>query len=103
MEHLNARAYAKRHAEASQAVAHVLHAAQSQGFDLTVIGSFARGDFRAHSDVDLLARGAHDRKSRIVIERLVAESMRPFAMPYDLIFEDDLTEDRLREFLNDGL
>lgn len=101
MEALAAERRDARHQQASAAVARILEDAASAGAEITVIGSLAKGDFRAHSDVDLLVRGRADLQSRRAIERLVAERMRGYEIPYDLIFEDDLTEDRLRELLND--
>ncbi len=90
-----------RRENASAAVFHILRDAAAKGIDISLVGSLARGDFRAHSDVDLLVRGPLDPKRRLLVERLVADGMRGSDIPYDLIFEADLTEDRLREFLND--
>jgi predicted nucleotidyltransferase len=86
---------------ASAAVSRILLDASGNGIDVTLFGSLARGDFRAHSDVDLLVRGSMDSRRRLLAERIVAEGMRASNIPYDLIFEADLTEDRLRELLND--
>lgn len=101
MDALAAKRRETRHEQASAAVAGILRAAESNGIIITVIGSLARGDFRSHSDVDLLVRGPADSKRRRLVERLVADGMRASAIPYDLIFEDDLTKDRLQEFLHD--
>jgi predicted nucleotidyltransferase len=101
MDSLTAKRRETRHGLASAAVARILHEAGSDGIDITLIGSLARGDFRSHSDVDLLVRGRVNPKRRLLAERLVADAMRGSDIPYDLIFEDDLTEDRLQELLND--
>lgn len=101
METLTAKRRETRHALASEAVARILRDANDEGIDITLIGSLARADFRAHSDVDVLVRGRITRKLRLTVERLVADGMRGSDIPYDLIFEDDLTEDRLQEILND--
>jgi predicted nucleotidyltransferase len=101
MDALTAKRRETRHERASAAVARILHEAASEGLDITLVGSLARGDFRSHSDVDLLVRGPMDLKRRLLIERMVAEVMRGSDIPYDLIFQDDLTEDRLQEFLDD--
>ncbi len=92
----------RRHSAASAAVSQVLRDASSKGVDITLVGSLARGDFRSHSDVDLLVRGPMDRKRRALAEQLVADGMRASEIPYDLVFEADLTHDRLQEFL-DGI
>ena len=86
---------------ASAAVSGILLDASRRGIEIVLVGSLARGDFRAHSDVDLLVRGPIDSKRRLLVERLVADGMRASDIAYDLIFEADLTEDRLQEFLND--
>ena len=101
MDALTAKRRETRHERASAAVARILRAAERDGIDITVIGSLAKGDFRSHSDVDLLVRGPIDPKRRRLVERLVADGMRSSAIPYDLIFEDDLTEDRLQDLLHD--
>ncbi|MET3615353.1 putative nucleotidyltransferase [Rhizobium aquaticum] len=101
MQGLTARRRETRFERASAAVARILDDAGKDGFEITVIGSLAKGDFRAHSDVDLLVRGPSDLHRRRSIERLVADQMRACEIPYDLVFEDDLTEDRLRELLHD--
>jgi predicted nucleotidyltransferase len=86
---------------ASAAVAGILLDASRLDIEIALVGSLARGDFRAHSDVDLLVRGPIDSKRRLLVERLVADGMRASDIAYDLIFEADLTEDCLQEFLND--
>ncbi|MDR6820692.1 putative nucleotidyltransferase [Neorhizobium sp. 2083] len=101
MDALTVRRREARHERASAAVARILHAAERNGIEITIIGSLAKGDFRSHSDVDFLVRGPIEPKRRHLVERLVADGMRPSAVPYDLIFEDDLTEDRVLELLHD--
>jgi predicted nucleotidyltransferase len=98
---LTAKRRDARHQLASSAVDRILRDAGAIDIEITLIGSLARDDFRAHSDVDLLVRGAADGLGRLLVERLVADAMRASGIPYDLIFEDDLTEDRLQELLND--
>ncbi|WP_244618866.1 nucleotidyltransferase domain-containing protein [Rhizobium sp. 18065] len=86
---------------ASAAVSRILQEATVQSVSITLVGSLARGDFRSHSDVDLLIRGPMSPARRLLVERLVADAMRGSDIPYDVIFEADLTEDRLQDFLND--
>jgi predicted nucleotidyltransferase len=71
------------------------------GIDIVVIGSLARGEFKSHSDVDFLVRGALDRPGRAKVERAVAAAMRGSGIPYDLIYAADLTPERLTEFERD--
>lgn len=101
MDTLTARRREARYERASAAVDHILRAAERDGIDIKVIGSLAKGDFRCHSDVDLLVRSPTDRTRRRLVEKLVADGMRSSTIPYDLIFEDDLNEDRLQELLHD--
>jgi predicted nucleotidyltransferase len=100
---LTAKRLELRRELASAAVARILHNAANEGIDITLVGSLARGDFRLHSDVDLLVRGLVDPKRRLLAERLVAVAMRSSDIPYDLMFEEDLTEGRLQEILNDSV
>ena len=74
---------------------------ERDGVNVAVIGSLARGQFSAHSDVDLLVRGPLDPASRTRIERTVADAFRGASIPYDLIFATDVTAERLVEFEND--
>ena len=90
---------AARHAQARLAVDRIRRVAADAGLSIQPVGSFAREDFRLHSDIDLLVRSPVDRSRRAAAERLVAESLRGLDIPYDLIFEDDLTAERLEEFL----
>lgn len=102
MTALTARRRDRRRDAASAAVSRILRDASSSHIEMTLVGSLAKGDFRSHSDVDLLVRGPMDPKRRLLAERLVAEGMDASGIPYDLIFEADLSDDRLQEFL-DGI
>jgi predicted nucleotidyltransferase len=68
------------------------------GFDIVVIGSLARREFKAHSDVDFLIRGGLETQARAKVERAVAAAMRGSGISYDLIYGADLAPERLREF-----
>ncbi|OQP83898.1 nucleotidyltransferase [Rhizobium rhizosphaerae] len=103
MEALTAKRQAERHGRARHAVDEIRQRAAEAGLSIQPVGSFARGDFRLHSDIDLLVRGPIDRCHRVAAERIVAESLRGVDIPYDLIFEEDLTAERLEEFLRDSL
>jgi predicted nucleotidyltransferase len=92
-----------RRARALQRVAAIIEAASKIGLDITLVGSLARSDFRIHSDIDLIVRGELSPDRRLEAERLVAEHLRGTDLPYDLLFETDLTEDRIRELLADAL
>lgn len=101
MSELTEKRRAARQALASASVAAILQDASSMGIDIALIGSLAKGDFRVHSDIDLLVRGRTDLERRLAVERMVAKAMRASDIPYDLLFEDDLGEDRVRELLHD--
>lgn len=61
------------------------------GIDIQVFGSLARGDFRAHSDVDFLVDGPIDFEIRVAVETGVAAAMRESGLPYDIIHLDYMT------------
>ena len=69
------------------------------GINVVVIGSLARREFKSHSDVDFLVRGALDTRAKV--ERAVAAAMRESGISYDLIYAADLTPERLEEFERD--
>jgi predicted nucleotidyltransferase len=92
----------RRRATAVARVDPLLRALRSDGYDIVLIGSLARREFRSHSDVDLLVRGKLNTPARATVERAVAAAMRGSGIPYDLIYADDLTPERLKEFENDA-
>jgi predicted nucleotidyltransferase len=91
----------RRRATAVARVDPLLRALRLDGFDVVVIGSLARREFKSHSDVDFLVRGGVDTERRAKVERAVAAAMRGSGIAYDLIFAADLTPERLREFERD--
>jgi predicted nucleotidyltransferase len=92
---------ARRLATAVVRVEPLLRELHLDGIDIVVIGSLARGEFKSHSDVDFLVRGALDTQGRAQVERAVAAAMRGSGIPYDLIYAADLTAERLKEFERD--
>ncbi|MGE6743531.1 nucleotidyltransferase domain-containing protein [Allorhizobium pseudoryzae] len=101
MNALLATRRAARQEQADESVARILEDARRHGLDLLVVGSLGKGDFRLHSDVDLLVRGAITPARRALAERLVAQHLRHTGLPYDLLFEADLSPDRLADLLHD--
>jgi predicted nucleotidyltransferase len=91
----------RRRATAVARVEPLLRGLRSDGFDLVVIGSLARREFKSHSDVDFLVRGNLDTRGRAKVERAVAAAMRGSGISYDLIYANDLTPERLKEFERD--
>lgn len=91
----------RRRATALARVDSLLRDLHLDGFDLVVIGSLARREFKSHSDVDLLVRGRPDTLARAKVERAVAAAMRGSGISYDLIYAADLTPERLEEFERD--
>ena len=90
-----------RRATAIARLGPLLRDLRSQGYDLDVVGSLARQEFKSHSDVDLLVRGGLNATERATVERAVAAAMRGSAISYDLIYAADLTPARLKEFERD--
>ncbi|WP_377287791.1 nucleotidyltransferase domain-containing protein [Rhizobium sp. SG2393] len=103
MDALIAQRRRSRHAMASTAAAAFVAAARDHGIAVTLVGSLARGDFGSHSDVDVLVDGPQDRQARCLLERLAAGCFRQPGLDYDLIFAEDLTADRVQEFLHDAV
>jgi predicted nucleotidyltransferase len=91
---------ANRLLSARESAACIVEDAQRLGIDVSVVGSLAKNSFKVHSDIDLLVHGSAAPHRRAAIERLVADHMRGTDIPYDLIFEADLTPDRLKEMLH---
>jgi predicted nucleotidyltransferase len=91
----------RRRATAVARVDPLLRDLRLDGFDLAVIGSLARREFKSHSDVDFLIRGRLDAQGRAKVERAVAAAMRGSGISYDLIYAADLTPERLEEFERD--
>jgi predicted nucleotidyltransferase len=91
----------RRRATAVARLSPLLRDLRSAGFDLVVIGSLARREFKAHSDVDVLVRAPLDTPGRAKVERAVASAMRGSGIAYDLIYAADLTPERLKEFERD--
>jgi predicted nucleotidyltransferase len=91
----------RRRATATARLDPLLRELRSSGFDLAVIGSLARREFKSHSDVDLLVRGRLDTPGRAKVERAMAAAMRGSGISYDLIYAEDLSPARLKEFERD--
>lgn len=94
------RTSARRNA-ARACASRVIEEAKGHGVDISVVGSLAKGRFRTHSDVDLLVRGKTDGAHRAMVEKLVADQLRGTELPYDLIFEADISPERVRDLLHD--
>jgi predicted nucleotidyltransferase len=92
---------ARRRATAVARVEPLLRELRLDGFDVVLIGSLARREFKSHSDVDLLVRGSLDTPERAKVERAVAAAMRGSGILYDLIYATDLTPERLKEVERD--
>jgi predicted nucleotidyltransferase len=104
MNKLNALAKqraAQRLMQADVCAARIVKEAHRVGVQMSIVGSLAKNSFKAHSDIDLLVHGSAAPHRRAMVERLVAEHLRGTNLPYDLIFEADLTEERLKEMLHD--
>lgn len=91
----------RRRATAIACLDPLLRDLRSEGYDLDVVGSLARQEFKSHSDVDLLVRGGMSATGRATVERAVAAAMRGTGISYDLIYAADLTPQRLEEFERD--
>jgi hypothetical protein len=75
-----------------------LEGLRAAGFDAAVIGSLARDDFRVHSDVDILVRGALAPLERRRARRIVGAAMAQTGIGHDVIFLEDLPAARRPDF-----
>ncbi|MGC4410358.1 nucleotidyltransferase domain-containing protein [Rhizobium rosettiformans] len=103
MQSLIAERLEPRHALAERVVAAIVREAGSGGIVVTPVGSLARGDFRIHSDVDLLVRGPLSPTRRLRVEQIVVSHLRGTDIAYDLLFEADLDPARVEELLHDAV
>lgn len=78
----------------------VLEEARVQGLSIDLIGSLSKGGFATHSDVDFFVLGDTDPSRRLQVERIVAAAFRKSGIPYDIVYESDLTRERAQEFLD---
>lgn len=90
---------AKRRLKALGCARRVLDRAEKDGVRISVIGSLTGPRFQLHSDVDLFVHGETDPSRRVAVERLVADAFKGTGLPYDVVYESDLTSERAQEFL----
>lgn len=96
------RRTAERHSLASAAFARLAEEAERLGVSITLVGSLARGEFRGHSDVDVVVHGeGMTSENRAAIERLASKCLRDSRLPYDLVFEADIGTERMQEMIGD--
>ncbi|NBB51017.1 nucleotidyltransferase domain-containing protein [Rhizobium sp. CRIBSB] len=103
MQSLIAERLEPRRAQALRLVDAIIREAANSGLLIIPIGSLARGEFRIHSDIDLMVRAPLDASRRLRAAQIVANHLRGTDIPYDLIFEADLDADRVEELLHDAL
>tara|TARA_R110002049_G_scaffold207986_1_gene378408 strand:- start:29202 stop:29510 length:309 start_codon:yes stop_codon:yes gene_type:complete len=70
---------------------------ESAGLMPTLFGSLAKGDFRGHSDIDIIVKLGDSGLSRSAVERIV--SIASGDTPVDLFFVEDLTQSDLDTLL----
>lgn len=89
----------KREAEAAVAARAALRALKQVGISAHLVGSLARGDFRQHSDIDILIDAPPERRSAAL--RTCLGALRGF--PSSILFKDDLTPDALSHFMREAV
>ncbi len=89
---------ALRQAEAAPLARAALAALRNAGVKAWLIGSLARGEFRQHSDIDILVDAPRDRQSTAL--RLCLDALRGF--PSSIVFKDDLPAHALPHFLQEA-
>lgn len=101
LEAIRSKERDRRFDTAKRLASSVLSDAVLRGIDVAVIGSLSNGKFGLHSDVDLFVRGITDPKRRSAMEKLAAGHFRGSGIPYDVIYESDLTDERAKEFVSE--
>ena len=91
IEQLIANDTRDREATARMRAADALDLLAEQGVAARVIGSLARGDFRLHSDVDLLVLRCPP-ALRYRIEGLVEDALQ--GLPFDVVYLDEVKPER---------
>lgn len=99
---LEARA-SQRRARALEAARELLGVFTKQGLDAAIVGSLARDEFHAHSDIDILILDHLSPAMRLATERQVAQRMSGREIPVDLIFADDVHPVTLVELKQDAV
>jgi predicted nucleotidyltransferase len=88
----------RRQAEAALLAASALLALRSSGMPSWVVGSLARGEFRQHSDIDILIDVPPPRKTEAL--RLCLDHLHGF--PSSIVFKDDVPPDALAALLQEA-
>tara|TARA_R110002072_G_scaffold219231_5_gene376847 strand:+ start:3463 stop:3804 length:342 start_codon:yes stop_codon:yes gene_type:complete len=91
------RRAANRHEAALSAWFLIKSELEATGLEAKLFGSLAKGNFRSHSDIDLMVRLGDSGMSRSAVERIVNEASSD--IPVDLFFEEDLTQSDLETFV----
>lgn len=99
LDHLLARRAAERRKVVVSQVDQAIAALRAAGVDAEVVGSLARGEFRADSDVDILVHGV-GRLSETQVFSLICDHLK--AAPFDLIFADRLSRSSLEIMRQDA-
>ena len=76
---------AARQAEALPLAAAALRALREAGIEAWLVGSLARGDFRQHSDIDILIDAPSQHRTQAI--RLCLAALRGF--PSSIVFKED--------------
>lgn len=72
---------------------------RAAGVEVEVVGSLARGEFRADSDVDILVHGV-GHLSETQVFSLICDHLK--AAPFDLVFADRLSRSSLELMRRDA-
>lgn len=98
MQRLITKRSAARRVRALRCALATIPALHEQGVEAYVIGSLATGRFMSHSDVDYLVTGHIDPQQRRLVEATIAAAMAGSELGYDVVYEEDIKENLLKEF-----
>jgi hypothetical protein len=89
---------AERLAKAKDLAAELIRALREMGLDASLIGSLANGEFRLHSDIDILVKGPVVGAIRGNVDRIVRRALAGSTIGCDIVYLEDLSEDQRAAF-----
>lgn len=98
-EALQARRCSIRLGAARSAWSEIQATLNTRGIDHELFGSLANGNFREHSDIDLMIRGQLSDADRATVREIVMRASKEAGIDVDLIFEADLTNAAVKALL----
>ncbi|UWQ74423.1 nucleotidyltransferase domain-containing protein [Leisingera sp. M658] len=88
------------HLKAAIAAWQTIHAQLAgKGIEHELFGSLAKGDFREHSDIDLMILGKLTWEERAMVRRIAEDTASNAQVALDLFFAEDFNEKKILALL----